>query len=214
MMQYRNFLAFLICFFMLFAAVWSHADEEVEDLIDIYESNGKIFAKVKSRKSVSFALQPREQVLWSKARGHLGAVLTTRHFLVISTSSRSWQALPLRTSAADKRVPVLSPYIALLVTRGDRALGFDAKSSRIIETRLPLNDELIAVKADKHVAVVLTSSRAFGLAAGGSRFSEVRLRVREKVEAIDLTSSKATIRTSHRLLAFSAEGARWRESRL
>ncbi len=213
-MQYRNFLGFLLYFFMFFAAVCSYADEEVEDLVHIDESNGKILAVVKGRKSISFDLQPREQVLWSKARGDLGAVLTTRHFLVISTSSRAWQALPLRTSAADKRVPVLSPYIALLVTPGDRALGFDARSSRIIETRLPLNDELVAAKAEKHVAVVVTSSRAFGLAAGASHFSEFRLRVREKVEAINFTANKATIRTSHRLLAFSAEGARWSESRL
>ena len=213
-MQYRNSLAFLVCFLLLFAAVCSYADEEVEDLIDVNESDGKIFAAVKGRKPVSFALQPREQVLWRKARGNLGAVLTTRHFLVISTSSRAWQALPLRTSASDKRVPVLSPYIALLVTPGDRALGFDARSSRIIETRLPLHDELVAAKAEKHVAVVVTSSRAFGLAAGASHFSEFRLRVREKVEAVKVTSSKATIQTSHRLLGFSAEGAGWSESRL
>jgi hypothetical protein len=214
MMKCRNIFPFLICFSALLATVSSYADEEIEDLIDIYESNGKIIAVVEGRKSVSFYLQPREKVLWSESRGYLGAFLTNQHFLVISTSSGAWQALPLRTSASDNRVSVLSPYIALLVTPGDRALGFDARSNRFFETRLPLHDKLVFVKADKYVAVVATSSRAFGLAAGTSHFSEIRLGVRETVEAIDSTSSKATIRTSHRLLTFAATGTGWNEHRL
>ena len=153
-------------------------------------------------------------MLWSDSKGYLGAILTNQRFLVISTLSNAWRSLRLMTSASDNQVAVISPYIALLVTDGDRALGFDAKSNRFIETRLPLNDELLFVKAEKYVAVVLTASKAFGLAAGDSQFSEIRLGVRETVEAITTTSSKATIRTSRRLLFFEAESSRWSEHRL
>lgn len=168
---------------------------------------------LEGRRSASFDLQPREKVLWSHSRAYLAAFWTNQHFSVISISLNAWQALPLRTSASDTRVAVLSPYIALLVNEGDRALGFDARSNRFIETRLPLHDELLSVKAEKYVAVVVTSSRAFGLAAGSSHFSEIRLGVGETLETIDIISSKATIRTSHRLLAFAAKGARWKEHR-
>jgi hypothetical protein len=92
----QKLFTFFIGFFVLLATVCSFADEEIEDLIDIYESNGKIIAVVEGRKSVSFYLQPREKVLWSESRGYLGAFLTNQHFLVISTSSGAWQAFPLR----------------------------------------------------------------------------------------------------------------------
>jgi hypothetical protein len=214
MLRCQNISTFLVCFSILLATVCSYAEEEIEDLIDIYESNSEIIAVLDGRRSVSLNLGPQEKVQWSDSKGYLGAFLTNQHFFVISTSSGAWRALPLKSSASDERIAVLSPYIALLVTAGDRALGFDARSNRFTETRLPLHDELLSVKVEKYVAVVVTSSRAFGLAAGTSHFSEIRLGVREKVEAIKITSSKATIRTSHRLLSFEAKGSRWNEHRL
>jgi hypothetical protein len=210
----QKLFTFFIGFFVLLATVCSFADEEIEDLIDIFESDGKVIAVLEGKKSVPFNLLPKEKVLWSDSKGYLGAFLTNKHFLVISTLSNSWRTLRLRTSVSDNRVAVLSPYIALLVTAGDRALGFDARSNRFIETRLPLNDELLFAKAEKYVAVVVTSSKAFGLAAGTSQFSEIPFGVRETVEAITTTSSKATIRTSHRLLSFEAKSSRWNEHRL
>ncbi|MCU7918819.1 MAG: hypothetical protein KZQ95_10730 [Candidatus Thiodiazotropha sp. (ex Epidulcina cf. delphinae)] len=214
MLWCRNIFTSLICFSMLLASLCAYAEEEIEDLVDIYESNAKIIAVLEGRKSVSFKLLPKETVLWRDAKGYLGAFLTNRRFFVISTSSGAWQVLPLRSGDSDNRVAVLSPYIALLAIAGDRAFGFDARSNRFIETRLPLYDELLAAKAEKNVAVVVTSSKAFGLAAGNSRFTEIRLRVRETVESIKTTSSKATIRTPNRLLTFEAAGSRWNEHRL
>jgi len=214
MLQRRSILTFLVCFSILLATPRSYGEEEIEDLIDIYETDRKIIAVLEGRKSVSSNLRPEEKVLWSDSKGHLGAFLTNRRFFVISTSSGAWQALQLEPSSSADRIAVLSPYIALLVNPGDRALGFDARSNRFVEIRLPLHDELLSAKAEKYVAVVVTSSRGFGLAIGSSRFSEIRLGGRETVEEIKTTSSKATIRTSRRLLSFEAKGARWNEHKL
>ena len=213
MLRRRKILTILICLSILVSAISSYAEEEIEDLIDIFESNSKIIAIIKGRKTISVNLRRNEKVLWSDSNGYLGAFLTNEHFFVISTSSGAWQALLLRLDESEKGVASLSPYIALLVT-GDRAIGFDAASNRFIETRLPIHDELLTVKAEKYVAVVITSSRAFGLAAKTSAFTEIRLRVRETIEAIKITSSKATIRTSDRLLTFEASGSTWNEHRL
>jgi len=152
-------------------------------------------------------------VLWSSARGDLGAFLTNRRFLVITTSVASWQVLPLNLDESEKSLALLSPYIALLVT-GDRAVAFDAASDRFIEARLPIRDELFAAKAEKYVAVVITSCRAFGFATKTTAFVEFPLRGRESIEAVKTTSSKATIRTSDRLLTFEVRGATWYEHRL
>jgi hypothetical protein len=195
------------------STISSYAEEEIEDLIDIAESKGKIIAIIEGRKTITIDLRPNEKVLWSGSKGYLGAFLTDLHFFVISISLDAWQALPLRLDESGKGVASLSPYIALLVTR-DRAVGFDATSNRFIETQLPIHDELLAAEAEKYVAVVITSSRAFGLAAESSAFTEVHLGIRETIEAIKLTSSKATVRTSDRLLTFEASGSPWKDHRL
>ena len=213
MLRCQKILTLLICLSMLVSAICSYAEEEIEDLIDIFESNSKIIAIIEGKKTITFKLRGEEKVLWSDSNGYLGAFLTNEHFFVISTSLDAWQVLPLRLDESEKGVASLSPYIALLVT-GDRAIAFDAASNRFIETRLPIWDELLTAKAEKYVAVVITSSRAFGLAAKASAFTEIRLRVRETIEGIKITSSKATVRTSDRLLTFEASGSTWKEHRL
>jgi hypothetical protein len=191
----------------------SYAEDEIEDLIDIAESKGKIIAIIEGRKTITFDLRPNEKLLWSGSRGHLGVFLTDQNFFVISTSLDAWQPLPLRLDESGKGVASLSPYIALLVTK-DRAVGFDATSNRFIETLLPSQDELIAAEVERYVAVVITASRAFGLAAESSAFTEIFLRGGETIEEIKLTYSKATVRTSDRLLTFESKGSTWNELRL
>ncbi len=213
MFRSRTFLLSLICLSILATPISAYADEEIEDLIDIAESKGKIIAIIEGRKTVTFNLRPNEKVLWSGSRGYLGVFLTDHHFFVISVSSGAWQALPLRLDESGRGVVRLSPYIALLVGK-DRAVGFDATANRFVETQLPLNDELIAAETEKYVAVVITSSRVFGLAVESSAFIENMLGIGETIEAVKLTSSKATVRTSERLLSFEASGSTWKENRL
>ncbi len=213
MLRCRKFLTILIFLSLLLSAICSYAEEEIEDLIDIFESNNKIIAIIEGRKTITFDLRLKEKVLWSDSNGYLGAFLTNQRFFVISTSSNSWQALPLWSDESKEGVAFLSPYIALLVT-GDRAVGFDAATNRFVVTQLPIHDELITAKVEKYVAVVITSSWAFGLATKASAFIRIRLRVRETIESIKITSSKATVRTSDRLLTFEAIGSRWHEHKL
>jgi len=213
MLRCRKFLIIIICLSIFASTISSYAEEEIEDLIDIAESKGKIIAIIEGRKTITLDLRPNEKVLWSGSRGYLGAFLTDLHFFVISTSSNAWRALPLRLDESGKGVASLSPYIALLVTK-DRAVGFDATFNRFIETLFPLHDELLAAKVERYVAVVITSSRAFGLAAESSAFTEINLRTSETIEALKLTYSKVTVRTSDRLLTFGTSGSTWKEHKL
>ena len=213
MVRYKEFLISIVCLFILSPTISSYAEEEIEDLLDIAELKNKIIAIIEGKKTISTDLRSKEKVLWSDSKGYLGAFLTNEHFFVISTTSNSWRALPLRSNESEKGVALLSPYIAVLVTR-DRAIGFDAASNRFVETQLPIHLELIAAEVEKYVAVVITSSRAFGLATKTSAFTEIRLRIRETIESIKITASKATVLTSDRLLTFEAKGSTWNEHRL
>jgi hypothetical protein len=198
---------------MLVSAIRSYAYEEVEDLIDLFESDGEIIAVIAGKRAKSLDLQVREEVRWIGSSGDLGAVLTDRRFAVISFFSPAWQSLSLKMDEAGKGAVSLSPAIAFLVTE-NRAVAFDSFSNRFIEARLPIYDEVLAVEVERLVAVVVTSSRAFGFSAKTSSFKEIGLRVRETVEEIKITSSKATIRTPGRLLTFDAFRSSWKEHRL
>jgi hypothetical protein len=191
----------------------SDAEEEIENLIDIFESNSKIIAIIEGKKTISINLRTDEKVLWSDSNGYLGAFLTSDRFFVISTSSGTWKYLHLMSDEPEKTNVSLSPYIALLVT-GDRAIGYHAASNRFIITHLPIHDELVAAKVEKYVAVVITSSKAFGFAAKTSTFISISFLGRETTQEIKITSSKATVRTSDRLLTFEASGSSWKEHRL
>jgi hypothetical protein len=88
MLQSRKFLIGIIWLFIFGFTIYSYAEEEIEDLIDIAESKGKIIAIIEGRRTITFDLRPDEKVLWSDSRGYLGAFLTDQHFFVISTDER------------------------------------------------------------------------------------------------------------------------------
>jgi hypothetical protein len=210
MLKRQKIHTILIFLFIMAFTIPSNAEEEIEDLIDIFESNSKIVAVVKGKKTISFDLSANEKVLWSASKGYLGAFLTNNRFFVISASSGNWKYLWLRPDESEEAITSLSSYIALLVFE-DRAIGYDASSNQFIETQLPLHDERLVVETGRHVAVVITSSRAFGLATKSSSFTEVRLRIRETLEDVKVTSNKVTVRTSDRLLSFTTKSSIWYE---
>ena len=213
MLLIRKLLAIVICSSLIAVTMHSYAKEEVEDLIDVIESGGKILAIIEGRRTVPVNLRTDEEVLWSGSKGYLGAALTSQNLFAISTKSNAWQVFPLRIDESENAVTSLSSYIALLVT-GDRAISFDAASSRFVEASLPIHDELLAAEADKYVAIVITSSRAFGFATKTSAFVEMFLRSQETIDSVKVTASKATVRTSGRLLTFNATESTWKEHRL
>ena len=201
--------------FLLIAAfaLSSYAEEEQEDLIDIFESNNKLIAVIEGKQTQSFNLTANENVLWSGSKGHVGAFLTNDRLFVISVSSATWTYLYLNIDESLTVMQALSSYLILIVS-GDRAIGYDAVSDRFIQVHLPIHDELITVKADKNVAVVITTSRVFGLSTKSSSFIEARLRIRESVEDIKTSSNKVIIRTSDRLLTFEVSSSTWNEHQL
>jgi DNA-directed RNA polymerase subunit K/omega len=216
MLRCRKFLIRIICLSIIASTICSYAEEEIEDLIDIAESNGKIIAILEGRKTITFDLRPNEKVLWSGANGYLGAFLTDSRFFVISISLDAWQALPLRIDESGKSVASLSAYIALLVTK-DRAVGFDATSNRFIETQLPMHDELLAAETEKYVAVVITSSRAFGLVgfdATSNRFIETLLPIHDELLAAEAERYVAVVITSSRAFGLAAESSAFTEIHL
>ena len=72
MLQSRFLFIVIICMPIFSFVISSYAGDEIEDLIDIAESNSKIIAIIEGKKKVTYNLRPNEKVLWSGSRGHLG----------------------------------------------------------------------------------------------------------------------------------------------
>jgi hypothetical protein len=156
--------------------------------------------------------------LWLDSDGYIGALLTNERFIAISLSSSGWLEKPLKSKEAYDGSPILSPTLALLVTK-ERVIGFDAIAHRFIEQSLRLDEEFVAAEANDYVAAVISSRRALGrralgLASGGSAFSEIRFRTSETFQSIRTKSQVITVRTSWRILTFGASSPSWSEVRL
>ena len=126
MFRCRTIHLFIICLTLLESAAWTYA-EEIEDSVDIMEAKGRILAVIEGRRTVTFDLRPKENVIWSGSKGLLGTFLTRKRLFVISTASGAWQIYPLKPDESSGSVAMLSPYLALLITK-NRAVAFDALS--------------------------------------------------------------------------------------
>lgn len=213
MSKRHSILIIPICLSIIACVSLCYADEDYEDLVDITESNGKIFGFVPSGASFSLDLKGRERVQWSESKGLLGAFLTNFRFFVISDTSNAWQVYPLNLNEAEGSAASLAATVALLVT-DDRAIAYDGKLNRFVETQIPIRDDVIAAETGDHVALVVTSSRAFGMASGSSSFAQVQFKLGETVESIKVTSTKATVTTPDRMLIFLARSSLWKKIKL
>ena len=213
LLPFRIILTFVVTLATLLYAIPSNSKSDIEDLVDIEQVDRKIIAIRDGIQTAPFELRSKEEVLWLDSDGYIGALLTNERFIAISLSSSGWLETPLRSKEADDGSPILSPTLALLVTK-ERIIGFDAISSRFIQQSLGLDEEFVAAEANDYVAAVISSRRALGLASGGSGFSEIRFRTSEIFQTIRTKSQVITVRTSWRILTFGAASPSWSEVRL
>jgi hypothetical protein len=194
-------------------AIPSNSKDDIEDLVYIEQADRKIIAIRDGIPATPFELRSKEEVLWLDSDGYIGALLTNERFIAISLSSPGWLETPLRSKEAYDGSPILSPTLALLVTK-ERVIRFDAISHRFIEQSLRLDEEFVAAEANDYVAVVISSRRALGLASGDSGFREIRFRTSETLQSLKTTPQVVTVRTSWRILTFGASSPSWSEVRL
>jgi len=213
LLPFRTTITFLVILATLLYAIPSNGKDDIEDLVYIEQADRKIIAIRDGIPATPFELRSKEEVLWLDSDGYIGALLTNERFIAISLSSPGWLETPLRAKEAYDGSPILSPTLALLVTK-ERVIRFDAISHRFIEQSLRLDEEFVAAEANDYVAVVISSRRALGLASGDSGFREIRFRTSETFQSLKTTPQVVTVRTSWRVLTFGASSPSWSEVRL
>lgn len=181
------------------------AENPIETNVSVQVLDGQVVGIRDLGVTVARDLQVGEKVLWSGSAGKLGAVLTDRRLLVVTSTSKDFLEERLRLSEPTAPAVVISTNLVVVVT-GERLFGFDALNGGFIEHKHPLNDHVLLLDAERDVATVVLGTGAVGYAAGSGAFVEQRFRLQEEFETLDLTTSMATIITSQRLMTFGASG--------
>jgi hypothetical protein len=75
MLRYRKLLISIICIFIFGFTISSYAEEEIEDLIDIAESKGKIIANQKVKLSLLSRAERQLPLIFDQMRRCYGAAL-------------------------------------------------------------------------------------------------------------------------------------------
>ncbi len=199
---------------LLTATMVAEAYEEVEDLVDIYATDGEFIAVVDSRRNFSDTIRSRETIQWQGAKGEVGAFLTNQRLLAVSVTSGQWntQFLKINEKKATPRM-LLGAHLLVMFT-DERIVGFGTQTSGFFQARLPIGEPVVVSDAEGRVATVITPKRAFGLSARRRGAAEIRFRIQEQFESIKTTYNKITLRTSQRLITFAAADAVWRDFEL
>ena len=187
------------------------AYEEVEDLVDIFATDGAFIAVVDGKRNFSKAKGSSETILWQGAKGEIGAFLTNERLLAVSTRSGQWNLRPLKINEKKEPPDMLLAAHLLIMLTGERIVAFGTHTGGFVQTRLPLGESIVAKEAEGRVAAVVTPARAFGFSSYRRGVAEIRFQLKEDVISLKTTYNKITLRTSLRLITLKAEDAVWRQ---
>ena len=195
------------------AQTLSDPEVELEDVLEIELVGRDLFAyDLLGTRTPALRLEIGEEVVWLRASGRVGVVVTDRRLLAVTNASGSWQEERLRVHESRPDRALLGKRVALVVT-DKRLLGFDAGGGRWLAIDIGPNETLRDVRVGAQTGVVLTSRKAYGLSPDQGGFVGTPMSIQERVEGVRVGANMATISTSRRVLVFRAPVGTWTESR-
>jgi hypothetical protein len=183
------------------------------DVIEVIVLEGEILAiDANGGNQLSEWLHLEEEVLWTGARGRIGAVITNERILAVSIGASSWREIRFERSEQRPSQALLGDRVGIAVT-SHRAIGFESGSGQLFEYRLGPREGVLATRVGENVVVVVTSRNAVALSPSGG-FVETALQLKEKLRDVRVRANVATVRTDRRLLIFRGPTHSWAEQRL
>ena len=199
---------------ILVTASFSLADsseEDIEDMVDIFLNNKKIFAVISEKNTLKFNLRSNEEVLWTGAKGYIGSFITNLRFLAVSSVEGNWNELPLRVGESPK-LPVSVSENIIMAATDKRIISFSRVTNRFIYLDLLVGEIPEKIYAEKNTGIIVTASKIYGFSKDSSSFKSMTLRSGEEINNLKISSDKASLMSSQRLLIF--ENGNWKEERL
>jgi hypothetical protein len=198
-------------------------DFESLDLLQIQFVGRDLYAINADGSTLPERLENGEAVLWRRALGGVGVVLTDRRMLAASTDSSRWQSerflqfeRPHQRALLDERVAILltdKRVLSLDCVYGTLAIERLSPNKRVVATELAEAVAVVATELAEAVAVVATNRRALGTAPRLRGFVAKNLTPREVPLSMSATGNLATVLTARRLLTFRGSAGAWGERR-
>ncbi len=151
-----------------------------------------------------------ETVLWKRARGKVGIVITNQRILAAATQSAAWQEMDYRLNELPPTEALLGDRVAVAIT-SQRVVGFNGGSANLVEYRLGPHERVLAVRAGENVGVVVTDRHALCLSPFAGGFFKTPIDLNDPIESVTADSNLATLVSERRLLIFRATTSSWEE---
>ena len=190
-----------------------YPEVELEDVIEVDLVGRDLFAyDLLGTRSPGLRLELGETVLWIRASGRVGIVVTDRRLLAVTNENATWQEIRLRVHESRPDRSWLGKRLALVLTN-QRLLGYDSGSGLWIEANVGPNETVRDVQMGAQTGLVLTDRRAYGLSPGVGDFISTPMSIHERIEGLRVGANIAQVSTSRRVLVFRSPIGSWTESR-
>jgi hypothetical protein len=185
------------------------SDVELEDVISIEVLDRFVLAfDMLGGGSRSFQLEIGEEIIWLRATGRLGVVVTDRRLMGVSADRGSWTELRYLVHESRPERVLTGTRVALTLT-DRRIIGYDTHSASWLVRDIGPHEVVKAARVGAGTAVVVTDRKAYGFSPDAGGFLDTPMRIHEKLDGVRVSANLATVNTSKRILVFRAPAGTW-----
>lgn len=204
---------FILLIIMLLGSVFLMGIEVYEEdlyreYIQLQVSERGVLAFPDRHPSAAVDLETGEDILLSEEKGYVGAVVTNRRFLAISSLSGKWLSEPLEHGEENNADLKLGEKIAMLIT-DKRVIGFTFSGEGFVEYDLPFGSDIAAEDAGENFGIVAMRDRAVGLSSETGRFREMEYEVGETFESLEMATTLALVYTEDNIYSYRGSSGTW-----
>ncbi|HKJ98127.1 MAG TPA: hypothetical protein VJ959_04335 [Desulfotignum sp.] len=185
-----------------------YEEDLYEEYLQLQRNENRILAFSGRKPSVAVDLEIGEKVRLSEEKGHVGAVLTNKRFLAISSMSGKWVSEPLISGEVNTAGLTVGEKVAMVVT-DRRIIGFTPMKEGFIAYDLPIGTEVRARDAGENFAIVAMSERAVGLSSETGNFRDIEFDIGESFTFLEMATTLALVHTEDNIYAYRGASGTW-----
>jgi hypothetical protein len=187
------------------------SEVELEDVIEIEVLGRELLAyDLLGTSTLNVRLEIGESLIWKRASGRIGLVMTDRRALAVTPRSAGWHEVRWGVHEVAPSRGFIGKRVSLIVT-SHRILGYDSGSRNWFQQELGPHEKALKASVGASTAAVVTDRTAYGLSPDSGGFFGTPMEIHEELRELRVSSNMATVTTTKRLLVFRAPVGVWSE---
>lgn len=185
-----------------------HEEDQYEEYLEIQVHEKRVLAFFNGKPSAAVDLEMGENVLDSEEKGFMGAVLTDRRFLAISSTSGKWLSEPLDAGEENSGHLRIGEEIVMLITNR-RIIGFTLGRDEFREYDFQAGKIVLDKDAGENFGIVVMSDKAVGLSSGTGNFNEIEFGISEFFKSMEMAVDFVVIDTNKNIYTYRGLSGTW-----